>query len=294
MSHESGRNAECACYESCVKLTGLAIHPIKSCGRIDVERATIGPYGLVGDREWQLMDADGKFVTQRKHPKLATVRPQLTDDGIVVDGLAIARPASLDATASTYTGDVQAGDAGDEAAEWFTRFLGEPMRLVGITAGFERRFPPLFGEQQVAFADVAPMLVVNEASHRFLADRAVELFGVERWRANVVIDAGEAWVEDTWRSLRVGAAEIAVQHPWPRCAVPQVDQATGERHREPALVLKQHRWCTELPGADPIVQTICVGSPLFGMTASGAPIGAELAVGDEVEVLVTGSALLPM
>lgn len=277
-----------------IRISGLSIHPIKACGRVDVDRATVGPYGFVGDREWQLVDAAGAFVTQRKHPKLATVRPQLSAEGVVVDGLAIPRPTALDTTTPTYTGDVPAGDAGDAAAEWFTRFLGEPVRMVGVTSGFERSFPPLFGERQMAFQDAAPILVVNAASHRFLAERAKEPFGIERWRANIVIDAPTPWVEDTWRMLRLGTTVVECMHPWPRCVVPQVDQDTGERHREPAVVLKEHRWCTELQGAEPILQAICNGNALFGMAASARPVGAEIAVGDDVEVLVTAPALLPM
>jgi uncharacterized protein YcbX len=265
-----------------VHLTALFLHPIKSCGRVEVERATIGPYGLVGDREWQLVAADGTFVTQRKHPQLATVRPTLGAGGIVVDGLAIAAPAAADVSAPTYTGDVVAGDAGDDAADWFMRFLGEP------------GFPPLFGDDQMGFSDGAQLLVVNEASHRFLADRAVEPFGIERWRANIVVDGADPWVEDTWRSIRVGTTDVRLRHPWPRCVVPQVDQDTGDRHREPALVLKKHRWCAELPTATPILQTILCGNALFGMTASASAVGTVITVGDEVEVLATDEALLRM
>lgn len=276
-----------------MRVTALHLHPIKACGRVEVERATIGPYGLAGDREWQLVSGD-QFVTQRTHPQLATLRPTLTDDGIVLDDLAVTRPAAVDTTAPTYTGDVPAADAGDEAAEWFTRFLGQPVRLVGIAPGYERSFPMLFGEQQMAFSDGASILVVSAASHRYLAERAKEPFGIERWRPNIVVDGGEPWAEDTWRALRVGEATVTLRHPWPRCAVPQVDQETGERHHEPAVVLKAHRWCAALPDAEPILQAVLCGNALFGVTASAEPIGAEIAVGDEVEVLTTSEALLRM
>ena len=76
--------------------------------------------------------------------------------------------------------------------------------------------------------------------------------------------------------------------------MPQVDQETGDRHREPAVVLKKHRWCSELPGAEPIVEAVLCGNALFGVTASSDSPGVEIAVGDEVEVLTTDEALLPM
>ena len=43
------------------------------------------------------------------------------------------------------------------------------------------------------------------------------------------------------------STSLTAELPWPRCAVPQVDQVSGQRHKEPALALKAHRWCTEAP-----------------------------------------------
>ena len=70
-------------------------------------------------------------------------------------------------------------------------------------------------------------------------------FGIERFRPNLVVHTEQAWVEDTWRTFAVGAAELESLMPWPRCAVPQIDQDTAERGREPAVALRAHRWCTE-------------------------------------------------
>lgn len=274
----------------------MHLYPVKACRGIAVERATVSQYGLAGDREWQLVDADGLFVTQRKHPALARVRPALTDDGIVLrvggmDDLEVHRPAAADTMTTTFTGDVPVGDGGDAAAAWFSAYLDEPVRLVGIAPGYERRFADVF-TTQVALGDAAPILVVSEASHRFLADRAKEPFGIDRWRTNIAIDGSEPWAEDSWRTLRIGAATVRCVMPWPRCAVPQVDQETGERRREPAVVLKAHRWCLELPDASPLEQMMLPGNALFGMASSIEPVGAGIAVGDEVEVLETGEALL--
>jgi uncharacterized protein YcbX len=186
---------------------------------------------------------------------------------------------------------VPVGDGGDAAASWFTTYLGEPARLVGIAPGYERRFADVF-VTETALGDLAPLLVVNEASHRFLAERAKEPFGIDRWRANVVLDGPEPWAEDTWRTLRLGAATVRCVMPWPRCAVPQVDQDTGERHKEPAVVLAAHRRCPELPDASPLEQMMLPGNPLFGMASSIEPVAVEIAVGDEVQVVDTGEALL--
>jgi len=37
----------------------------------------MGPNGLLFDREWALVGEDGKVLTLKKHPRLASIRPQL-------------------------------------------------------------------------------------------------------------------------------------------------------------------------------------------------------------------------
>jgi uncharacterized protein len=295
-------------------VAAIHIHPVKACHRVEVDDAVVGEFGLVGDREWQLVDADGGFLTQRVHPELARVQPERSATGIVLrcDGrpdLTVDRPPRVDRTASTYTGDVPAADAGDAAAAWFEQLIGVPCRLVAMTDGYERRvqipagaFPDPTSSIAVAverststpvsFADLAPVLVINAASHRELVEHAVEPFGIDRWRANLLIEGAEAWAEDTWRRVRVGDLTMDLGLPWPRCAVPQVDQDAGERRREPAVVLRARRWCTSATDLPEFLRPMLEGQALFGVMAAATPIGARIAVGDAVEVLETGPAVL--
>lgn len=279
-----------------VRVTSLHLHPIKGCHRIEVDRAVAGRYGLVGDREWQLVDAAGDFVTQRKHPQLTRVRPSPTAGGVVLRAegmpdLDVARPAAATTPTKHYSGESRVGDAGDAAAAWLSDVIGEPVRLVGIAPGYERWFGDVFPTES-NLGDLAPVLVANEASHAFLAEHAVEPFGPERWRANVWVDGGEPWIEDTWRELRIGDATVTLAFPWPRCAVPQVDQEDGSRHREPALVLSAYRRCGPLPDESALIQMMLPGNALFGMGAAVAPEGVVLSVGDEVVVVGTGARFL--
>ena len=130
------------------------------------------------------------------------------------------------------------------------------------------------------------------SSYRFLLERAAEPFPIERFRPNLIVDGAEPWEEDTWQSLSIGDAEVRVSLPWPRCTVPQVDQDTGERHREPAVVLKQLRWCSDASALPDAVQPVVAGNALFGIAASIAPVGTVIRRGATVEVLATGAPLL--
>ena len=137
-------------------------------------------------------------------------------------------------------------DGGDEAAGWFSAVTGTECRLVALCTPDARRLE-LVSAQAMSFADATPVLVANEASLRDLARRAVEPFGMDRFRANLVVDGVEPWDEDTWASFTIGEARLETVIPVPRCTVPQVDQDTGKRHKEPARALRAHRWCTGAP-----------------------------------------------
>jgi uncharacterized protein len=279
-----------------IRVTALHLHPIKGCHRVEVDRARVSPYGLEGDREWQLVAEDGDFITQRRRPELTQIRPAITEDGVVLQApgrrdLAVSRSMTTDTVAKHYTGEAAMADAGDDAAAWLSEMLGERVRMVGIAPGYVRATGLFATESNLG--DAAPVLLVNEASHRFLADRATEPFGLDRWRGNVVIEGAEPFAEDTWRTVRVGTTTVTLVYPWPRCAVPQVDQSTGERRREPALVLKAHRWCDAVETEDGIARAILPGNALFGVGAAIVPEGATIAVGDEVEVLETTMPFLP-
>lgn len=280
-------------------VTAIHIYPVKSCGAVALDRVEVAGTGLRGDRLFQVVDVDGNPVTQRQQPILATVRPAFTDDRLTLaaaglTGLTVDIPTSNDTTVKSILGvPVGAGDAGDDAADWFSELLGAPVRLVAITEDSEYRVPIPGLDLSPGWADAAAVLVANSASLDWLNDRATEQFGMDRFRPNLTVDAGEAWVEDTWRDFSIGGARLGLGLAWPRCAIPQVDQVDGSRHREPAKVLKSHRWCSDAASLGEALRHLLEGNALFGIGCSVHPADAVIAVGDEVNVHETGDRIIP-
>ena len=280
-------------------LTAIHIYPVKSCRAVALDRAEVGSTGLRDDRLFQVIDAEGNPITQRQRPMLATVQPSFVDGGmrLEADGrsaLDVAIPTVSDTTANSLLGvPVAAGDAGDAAAAWFTDLLGIPARLVAMTADSDYRLPIPGIDVALSWADASPVLVANTASLGWLNERAGEPFGMERFRPNLTVDAGEAWIEDTWRDFSIGAARFGLGLAWPRCAIPQIDQHDGSRHQEPAKVLKSHRWCSDASSADEALRPLFEGNALFGIGCSVRPVAAMIAVGDEVSVHDSGSPVIP-
>lgn len=278
-----------------ITISAIDVYPIKSCGRVSLSRAPIAATGLEHDRLFQLVDEQGSCVTQRQHRVLATVTPKITQTGLTISApdhgsIDIATPRELDSTVSALLGDeVRAADAGEEAAQWFSGLVRSPVRLVAMTPETNRRIGQ---PQAVSFADAGPMLIANEASLAYLVERASEPFGMDRFRANIVVSDADAWAEDTWRSLSISGARFDQMLPWPRCAIPQIDQVTGARRTEPAKVLRAHRWCDSLPDAPEQIRRSLEGNALFGVTFTSLDEGIVVSVGDEVTVEAASAPLL--
>ncbi|KAI8871257.1 MOSC-domain-containing protein [Ramicandelaber brevisporus] len=61
-----------------IAVSGLYIYPIKSCAGISLERGLVEKTGFQFDRNWIIVRGrDNKFVTQRSHPVLALIKPEI-------------------------------------------------------------------------------------------------------------------------------------------------------------------------------------------------------------------------
>ena len=67
-----------------LRLVALNLHPVKSCAGVALDEALLIETGLDLDRAWMVVDADGRFVTQRELPRMALVRPTLKHSEIVL------------------------------------------------------------------------------------------------------------------------------------------------------------------------------------------------------------------
>jgi uncharacterized protein YcbX len=282
-----------------ITVSSLFVYPVKAFRGIARESVTVGRFGFVDDREYQVVAVDRTLLTQRKLPRMALVQAVPIEGGLRLtagsdDCIEVGRPAAADVEFTRSRGTGRAGDCGDAVAAWLERVLGQPCRLVAIAEGYTR---PLLldvgvADVEVSFADAAPVLLANTASLDDLVARATEPFPMERFRPNLVVTAPEPWIEDRWRRARVGDAWLHAMVPWPRCAVPQIDQQTAEHHKEPAKVLRKHRWCTDGSALGPLAPFV-ENEPLFGMGIVAEPVGATISVGDHVEVLEDAEPVLP-
>ncbi|HEX4882534.1 MAG TPA: MOSC N-terminal beta barrel domain-containing protein, partial [Casimicrobiaceae bacterium] len=246
-----------------VTVAALAVHPVKSCGAVPVTEATVATTGLahagVRDREWMVVDALGRFVTQREVPRMALVAPVLDDGKLAlrVPGFA---PVALGAHGASrdvvvWRSHVRGLDAGDDAARALSAFLGRDVRLVRFDDEKPRRCNPDYVGTSGAttlFADGYPILVVGQASlddlNARLAARALPPVPMDRFRPNVVVAGLEPYDEDHVDTLTFGDLVLKPVKPCTRCEITTTDQASARRGVEPLRTLATYRRDDRLAG----------------------------------------------
>ncbi len=162
-------------------LSALYCYPVKSCRGVALDEAVLDARGIVHDRQFMIVDADDRFLTQRATPTLGRVITTLTADTLRLraDGAAEIdvpwqRPGRARRQVTVWHDTVLAEDAGDEAAAWLSEVIEQPCRLVAM-AGDSRRDVPatripevhraaLAQPVPVAFSDAFPLLVISEES----------------------------------------------------------------------------------------------------------------------------------
>ncbi|MGF1526240.1 MAG: MOSC domain-containing protein [Candidatus Competibacterales bacterium] len=263
-------------------LAGIYIYPIKSCRGIALTEAALTGYGLALDRQWMVVDDRGRFLTQRRFPAMARIVPALAAEGLTVTAPGMA-PLTVASSAPYGEQPVAvrvwgfegiAADAGAEAAAWLSHYLGLACRLVALGSQFQRPVeePYNTGADHIAFADGFPLLLIGEGSLADLNARLEMPVPMDRFRPNLVVAGSEAFAEDGWRRIAINGVEFTVAKPCSRCAIPSVDQATGERGAEPGRTLASYR-----QGED--------GEVYFGQNLIHHTSAGLLRVGDGVTVL---------
>ncbi|MBY5992386.1 MOSC domain-containing protein [Ferrimonas balearica] len=240
-------------------ITDLIIYPVKGLGGIPLAHSTLGVTGLPWDRHWMLVDGAGRFVTQRQLPALATIATALSDHSLTLsraDAPPLVLPLVRDLTELTpvtvWNSQLAAYDEGAEASLWLTErlgaFRGAPLRLVRFNRAQSRPIKAKYlesGEQaHTEFADGFPYLVASRESlaelNRALAAKGSTPVGMERFRANIVVDRLDGPFSELQDHRLSGSGfELGIRKPCERCPVTTVDQTTGQRPdpKEPLATL---------------------------------------------------------
>ncbi|MFC8917655.1 MOSC domain-containing protein [Streptomyces sp. NPDC047821] len=274
----------------------LICYPVKGCAGTPVSDALLTPAGLAHDRSFMVIGEDGTFRTQRRHPRLALIRPTVSADGTrltlgPVEAASGWGTVHLEVTTSAPRRHVdlfgeafQGIDQGDGAAAWLSEVLGAPSRLVRVPPEHDRITDGVTPGTS-GYADSSAVHLLSRSSlallDRRMAERGAPPLPMNRFRPNIVVDGGD-WAavphtEDRARRIVVGGAELGYAKLAVRCAVTLVEQESGARRGpEPLRTLATYRRAAG-------------GGVVFGAKFSVLRPG-KLSVGDEVVVTQWGDA----
>ena len=271
-----------------ILLKDIYIYPIKSLGGIRLSSWPVTKTGFKYDRNWMLIDAGNQFLSQRRLPRMALIKTNLTEQKLVVSApgmnnlslaLEPAQSATIRGTIWNDRLDLWAVSA--EADAWFRHFLEVDCRLVYQPAQVIRQVDQRYAraEDRTSLSDGFPFLIISEASLEALNNELPAEIGMERFRPNLVVSGCPAYAEDTWREITIGDIGFRLPKPSSRCAVPTINSETAKIGKEPLTTLNRLRkWNNKV---------------YFGQNAVHDDLGV-LSVGDQVMIRKTGANQPPL
>lgn len=232
-----------------MKVLDLFVYPVKACRGVRLSRASIVARGFEHDRRYMVVDAHGRFVTQRQRRELALVTVSFTSEGFELSAEgqpALKIPKRLEAgeRLGVKVWDHEGvGLRHPAGSAWFSAYLGGEHSLVYMPEDHERPVNPTRAQPGdiVSFADAYPFLLTSQASLDELNRRLPAPIEMTRFRPNIVIDGDAPFVEDSFLRVRIGDVTFRGPKGCDRCVVTTIDPTTGESSPEPLKTLATFR-----------------------------------------------------
>jgi uncharacterized protein YcbX len=201
--------------------------------------------GIRYDREFALVEEDGKFVSSDQHGRFFPLKfmydagsEQLTlsmPDGRTVSGSALATGRRWDINHAGLR-DIAVTALDGPWHDTLSAFAGRPIHLVRCV-------------ESSGGVDVFPITFLTTGSLRRLAREVGAPVDAMRFRAGMVFDNQVEHEEDGWdgRLLEVGTVTLKVRTAVPRCGITGFNPASGVRDQEVMKGLIRYREKTALP-----------------------------------------------
>jgi hypothetical protein len=263
------------------KISDLFVYPVKSCAGVRMKAVSIVPTGFAFDRNWMVVDVDGNFVTQREHPMLALVKPQL-NGGVTLSAPDMA-PLHVSANGGgepvTITLFGETHDAMSTTAEadaWFSKYLGSTFRLVKCDPAKPRlggvQYPQR-DDAPTSFVDNYGVLVISQASHAALNQKLPQAVPMNRFRPNIVVAGVDEHEEDYFTNARSGDVALRFVNPCYRCSLTSIDQQSAMPGLDVLPTLSTYRY-------DEVVKGVKFGA----YAAISGGVGSQLQVDSDLDV----------
>jgi len=253
----------------------ISIAPVKGLGLVHPEAVQLDETGVLENRRFHVVDADGRRFNQLRKGALVQIgvdydrgQERLAlrfPDGVVADGVvALGGEIETDFYGRPVAGRLVEGPWSQALSDW----AGRPLRLVQSDPGLavDRR------RGHVSLVSAASLAELGErAGHRAPVDG-------RRFRMLFELDDCEPREEDTWikRQVRIGEAVVRIRGDVGRCAITTQNPETGKPDFDTLRTISGYRELTENEAGKKHIP--------FGIYGEVVEPG-HVALGDEVAVL---------
>ena len=237
-----------------IAVSQMWVYPIKSIKGISLDKVQLEKRGFQYDRRWMLVDSNNVFLSQRKCPKMALIKPELSEFGLSVRApdmpvLIIPYPDSQtelyeEVEVSCWDDHIKAHHINTAIDNWFSEILSVDCQLVYMPESTERLVDPDYAKNNdiTSFSDGFPNLLISEASLDDLNSRVDIELTMNRFRPNIVVSGGESYIEDTMGHFQINQIDFFAVKPCSRCVITTINPEKGEKEgREPLNALSKFR-----------------------------------------------------
>jgi uncharacterized protein len=226
-----------------VTVTKISIAPVKGLGLVHPDEVQLDKTGVLENRRFYLVDADGRRYGQIRNGRIVQVRP---DYDSATDHLTLTFP----------DGTVAAGHVETAPDPIVTDFYGRPVTGHPVHGPFSEALSHAFG-RELRLVQAPPgaavdrgrghVSLISEASLRELAHHAGHTEPVDgrRFRMLFQVDGTNlhAHAEEGWqkRRLQIGEATVRVRGAVARCAITTQNPETGVPDFDTLRILRDYR-----------------------------------------------------
>ena len=239
-------------------VTGLYVYPIKSCKGVFLKNLHITSRGPKWDRNWILIDSDGKFISQRNFPSLSQIEVEIKEEQLRFGNSEVghyqidfeAQSSALKQHFKIWEKECYGVEADLRASEWFSSFLRTKCKLISSFESNFDSFSRLSSEKRMhraklVYADGYPLLLISEESLNHLNEQLVNSklpsVTMERFRPNVVVRGLDAHGEDNLGNFKIGNLNMSAVKDCARCVIVNVNPNNGEMSPFTLKMLSKYR-----------------------------------------------------
>jgi uncharacterized protein YcbX len=210
------------------RVVRISIAPVKGLALVHPQAVELTQRGVVGDRRFWMVTADGRLANGKTHPRLMQVHPDWDEPA---GRLALRFPGGDVTEGLVELGDQVVGDLWGEPhpsrrvlGPWqaaLSEFIGEPLTLLRSESGAVDR-----GADRSGWVSIISRASLERLREVVGGSRAID---GRRFRMLFEIDGVGAHEEDTWigGQVAVGDAVVSPLGDVGRCAITNCDPDTG-------------------------------------------------------------------